>query len=62
MDSDQMGEHFRKMGADTKQNREQITEHDIAQAKDSIERLVGRIQHRTGERRRSIENWLKQYV
>ena len=62
MDSDQLQRKLRKMSADTKHNGEPITEHDIAQAEDSIEKLVDKIQHRTGERRRSIENWLKQYV
>ena len=62
MNTEQMKGTFKQMTGEIKLKRGQITDDDVTQAEGSMEKLIDKIQQRTGERRRSIEDWLKQYV
>jgi uncharacterized protein YjbJ (UPF0337 family) len=60
MNSDQMKGKFKQLAGEIKRKWGQITDDDVTQAEGSTEKLVGKIQERTGERREEIEKWLKQ--
>jgi uncharacterized protein YjbJ (UPF0337 family) len=60
MNSDQMKGKFKQLAGEIKRKWGQITDDDVTQAEGSMEKLVGKIQERTGERREAIEKWLKQ--
>jgi uncharacterized protein YjbJ (UPF0337 family) len=60
MNSDQMKGKFKQLAGEIKRKWGQITDDDMTQAEGSMEKLVGRIQERTGERRDAIEKWLKE--
>jgi uncharacterized protein YjbJ (UPF0337 family) len=60
MNSDQMKGKFKQLAGEINRNWGQITDDDVTQAEGSMEKLVGKIQERTGERREAIEKWLKQ--
>ena len=62
MNTERMKGNFKQMTGEIKLKRGQITDDDITRAEGSVEKLIDKIQQRTGERRRSIEDWLKQYV
>jgi len=62
MNTEQMKGTFKQMTGEIKLKRGQITDDDVTQAEGSMEKLIDKIQQRTGERRRSIEDWLKQYL
>jgi uncharacterized protein YjbJ (UPF0337 family) len=60
MNSDQMKGKFKQLAGEIKRKWGQITDNDVTQAEGSMEKLVGKIQERTGERREAIDKWLKQ--
>jgi uncharacterized protein YjbJ (UPF0337 family) len=51
---------FKQLAGEIKRKWGQIMDDDVTQAEGSMEKLVGKIQERTGERREAIEKWLKQ--
>jgi uncharacterized protein YjbJ (UPF0337 family) len=59
MNSDQIKGNFKQLAGEIKRKWGQITDDDMTQAEGSMEKLVGKIQERTGERRDAIEKWLK---
>jgi len=59
MNSDRMKGKFKQLAGEIKRKWGQITDDDMTQAEGSMEKLVGKIQERTGERRDAIEKWLK---
>jgi uncharacterized protein YjbJ (UPF0337 family) len=61
MNNDQLKGKLKQMRGEIKRKWGQITDDDLTQAEGDIEKLVGKIQERTGERRAAIEKWLKQY-
>ena len=62
MNTEQIKGKFKQMTGEIKLKRGEIADDDVTQAEGSMERLIDKIQRRTGERRRSIEDWLKHYV
>ncbi len=62
MNTEQMKGTFKQMTGEIKLKRGQITDDDVTQAEGSMEKLIDKIQQRTGESRKSIEDWLKQYL
>jgi len=61
MNSDQMKGKFKQMSGEIKRKWGQITDDDLKEAEGNMDKLVGKIQERTGDRREAIEKWLKQY-
>lgn len=59
MNSDQVKGKFKQMAGEIKRKWGQVTDDDITQAEGSTEKLVGKIQERSGDRREAIEKWLK---
>jgi uncharacterized protein YjbJ (UPF0337 family) len=59
MNSDQVNGKFKQLAGEIKREWGQITDDDMTQAEGNMEKLVGKIQERTGERRDAIEKWLK---
>ena len=49
------------MSGEIKRRWGQVTDDDLRQAEGSIEKLIGKIQERTGDRREAIEEWMKQH-
>ena len=61
MNTDQIKGKFKQMSGEIKRKWGQVTDDDLKQAEGSIEKLIGKIQERTGDRREAIETWLKQH-
>jgi uncharacterized protein YjbJ (UPF0337 family) len=59
MNSDQMKGKFKQLSGEIKRKWGQITDDDLKQAQGSMEKLVGKIQERSGDQREAIEEWLK---
>jgi uncharacterized protein YjbJ (UPF0337 family) len=59
MNSDQVKGKFKQMAGEIKRKWGQVTDDDITQAEGSMEKLVGKIQERSGDRREAIEKWIK---
>jgi uncharacterized protein YjbJ (UPF0337 family) len=59
MNSDQLKGKFKKVAGEIKRKWGQVTDDDLTQARGSIEKLVGKIQERSGDQREAIEKWLK---
>ena len=60
MNSDQMKGKFKQFSGEIKRKWGQITDDDLRQAQGSMEKLVGKIQERSGDQREAIENQVKQ--
>jgi len=59
MNSDQMKGKFKQFAGEIKRKWGQVTDDDLTQAQGSMEKLVGKIQERSGDRREAIEKWFK---
>ena len=59
MNSDQVKGKLKRVSGEIKRKWGQITDDDITQASGSIEKLIGKIQERSGDKREAIEKWLK---
>lgn len=59
MNSDQMKGKFKQLSGEIKRKWGQITEDDLKQAQGSMEKLVGKIQERSGDQRQAIEDRLR---
>lgn len=59
MNSDQMKGKFRQLSGEIKRKWGQVTDDDVREAEGSMEKLIGKIQERSGDERDAIEKWLK---
>ena len=59
MNSDQMKGKFKQLSGEIKRKWGQVTDDDLMEAHGNLEKLVGKIQERSGDQRESIEKWLK---
>jgi uncharacterized protein YjbJ (UPF0337 family) len=61
MNSDQLKGKFKQMSGEIKRRWGRVTDDDLKQAEGSVEKPIGKIQERTGDRREAIEKWLKEH-
>ena len=59
MNKDIVKGKLKQLAGEVKQKWGRITDDDLMQAEGSLDKLVGRIQERTGEQREAIEKWFK---
>ena len=59
MNRDQVKGKFKQLSGEIKRKWGQVTDDDLTEAQGDIEKLVGKIQERTGDQREAIEKWLK---
>jgi uncharacterized protein YjbJ (UPF0337 family) len=59
VNSDRMKGKLKQIQGEIKKKWGQLTDDDLTQAEGSMDKLVGKIQERTGEQREAIEKWLK---
>ena len=60
MNSDQMKGKMKQMSGEIKRKWGQLTDNDLTEAEGSMDKLIGKIQERSGDRREAIEKWFKQ--
>jgi len=58
MDSDRIKGKWHQLKGEIKRRWGKVTDNDLTEAEGDMEKLVGKIQERTGERREAIEKWL----
>ncbi len=61
MNRDTMQGKLKQLKGEIKRKWGQLTDDDLTEAEGSFDKLVGRIQQRTGEQRADIERWLKDH-
>jgi uncharacterized protein YjbJ (UPF0337 family) len=59
MNSDVMKGKLKQLTGEMKRKWGQLTDDDIMEANGNVEKLMGKIQERTGEHRDAIEKWFK---
>lgn len=59
MNSDQMKGKLKQMSGEIKRKWGQVTDDDVTEAEGSMEKLIGKIEERSGDRREAIEKWFK---
>ena len=59
MNTDQVKGKFKQLSGEIKRKWCQITDDDLRETQGSMEKLIGKIQERSGDRREAIEKWLK---
>jgi uncharacterized protein YjbJ (UPF0337 family) len=59
MNSDQVKGKLKQLRGEIKRKWGQLTDDDVSETEGSMEKLVGRIQERSGDRREAIEQWFK---
>jgi uncharacterized protein YjbJ (UPF0337 family) len=59
MNSDQLKGKLKQLSGEIKRKWGKVTDDDVTQAEGSMEKLVGRIQERSGDQREAIEKWFK---
>jgi len=59
MNRDQMKGKFKQLSGEIKRKWGQVTDDDVKEAEGNMEKLVGKIQERSGDEREAIEKWLK---
>jgi uncharacterized protein YjbJ (UPF0337 family) len=59
MNSDQVKGKVKQLRGEIKRKWGQVTDNDVIEAEGSMEKLVGRIQERSGDQREAIERWFK---
>ncbi|HZP45614.1 MAG TPA: CsbD family protein [Candidatus Binataceae bacterium] len=59
MNQDQLKGKMRQLSGEIKKRWGKMTDDDIMQAQGDFEKLCGKIQERSGDRREAIEHWLK---
>jgi uncharacterized protein YjbJ (UPF0337 family) len=58
VDSDKLKGRWHQLKGEIKRKWGKVTDDDLMEAEGNMEKLVGRIQQRSGERREAIEKWL----
>jgi uncharacterized protein YjbJ (UPF0337 family) len=58
MDKDRMKGKWNQIKGDIKRKWGQMTDDDLLQAEGDMDKLIGRIQERTGEKRDAIRQWM----
>jgi len=58
MNNDRMKGKWHQLKDEIKHKWGKVTDDDLTEAEGNMEKLVGKIQERTGERREAIEKWL----
>lgn len=58
MDNDRFKGKWHQLKGEIKRKWGQITDDDLTEAEGNTEKLIGKIQERSGERRDAIEKWL----
>jgi uncharacterized protein YjbJ (UPF0337 family) len=58
MNRDQVKGKFKQLSGEIKRKWGQITDNDLKEAEGDMEKLIGKIQQRSGEQREAIEKWL----
>jgi uncharacterized protein YjbJ (UPF0337 family) len=59
MNSDVVKGKLKQLTGEMKRKWGKLTDDDIMEANGNIEKLVGKVQERTGEQRDAIEKWFK---
>jgi uncharacterized protein YjbJ (UPF0337 family) len=59
MNSDQLKGRIKRLRGEIKCKWGQVTDDDVTEANGSMEKLVGRLQERSGDQREAIEKWFK---
>jgi uncharacterized protein YjbJ (UPF0337 family) len=59
MNQDQIKGKFKQLAGEIKRKWGKVTDDDLTEAQGSMEKLVGKIQERSGDQREAIEKWLK---
>ena len=59
MDRDQVKGKYKQLAGEIKRKWGQVTDDDLTEAQGNMEKLVGKIQERSGDQREAIEKWLK---
>jgi uncharacterized protein YjbJ (UPF0337 family) len=59
MNTDQAKGKLKQLTGEIKRKWGQITDNDLREAKGSMEKLIGKIQERSGDRREAIEEWFR---
>jgi uncharacterized protein YjbJ (UPF0337 family) len=59
MNSEIVKGKLKQLSGEIKRKWGRITDDDLMQAEGSLDKLVGKIQERTGEQRDAIEKWFK---
>ena len=58
MDKDRMKGKWNQIKGDIKRKWGQITDDDLLQAEGDMDKVIGKIQERTGEQRDAIRHWI----
>jgi uncharacterized protein YjbJ (UPF0337 family) len=58
MDNDRIKGKWHQLKCEIKRKWGKITDDDLTEAEGNLEKLIGKIQERSGERREAIEKWL----
>jgi uncharacterized protein YjbJ (UPF0337 family) len=58
MDNDRIKGKWHQLKGEIKRKWGNMTDDDLTEAEGNLEKLVGKIQERSGERREAIEKWL----
>jgi uncharacterized protein YjbJ (UPF0337 family) len=59
MNSDQIKGKLHQLKGEIKRKWGSVTDNDVTESEGSMEKLIGRIQERSGDQREAIEKWLK---
>jgi uncharacterized protein YjbJ (UPF0337 family) len=58
MNNDKIKGKWHQVKGEIKRKWGQVTDDDLKEAEGNMEKLIGKIQERSGERREAIEKWL----
>ncbi len=58
MNADRIKGKWHQIKGEIKRKWGQVTDDDLKEAEGNMEKLIGKIQERSGERREAIEKWL----
>jgi uncharacterized protein YjbJ (UPF0337 family) len=59
MNEDKMKGKWNVLKGEIKRKWGRVTDNDLLEAEGNLDKLIGKIQERSGERKESIERWLK---
>ena len=59
MNRDQVKGKSKQLSGEIKRKWGRVTDDDLTEAEGNMEKLVGKIQERSGDQREAIEKWLK---
>lgn len=60
MDNQQIKGKFNQIKGEVKRKWGQLTDDDLTEAEGNMDKLMGRIQERSGQQRSDIERWFKE--